>query len=118
VLLVGVSSIRLQMLEGAPILHDHAEARNVSETRRWMLLELPDHPRHGHEHGQPLVELPWLVDSHPDQEDNTIAFNIGCYTLCDDLRHTSITPSQVSATEVEPIDSARCQVARVSLSGS
>ena len=51
-----------------------------------------DHPWHGHGHGQPLVELPWPVDSHPDQEDDEVAFNIGCHTFRDDVRHRALCP--------------------------
>src|SRR6476660_994638 len=62
----------------------------------------PQHLRHGASNGQPLVQLPRLVDAHADQEDDKVALDPARDAACDDVGYGA-----------SPMDTPREQSARL-----
>src|SRR5437762_8441701 len=91
------------MIEAAPILHDRLAQAVVAEEANLggSGLQFLQHFRHHASNGQPLVQLPWLVDAHADQEDDKVAVDSARDTACDDVGH-----------EVFPINGPREQYER------
>src|SRR5215216_5760743 len=88
---VAAARIGLEVLEGAPELDEHRSpwaseiAAGTKEPGSRAMLELPQHPRHREEDGQPLPRLPELVDPHADQEDDEGALDLRRHALVNDL---------------------------------
>jgi hypothetical protein len=84
------AGIRFELIKRSPILNDDLGPHDVSEkaalgTRS----ELAQHLAHRQDDRKPLVNHPWLVDSHPDEENDKIAFDLGRHSARNHLRHVS-----------------------------
>ena len=80
----------------------------VKQATLWLLRQFDQHPRHGHGYGQPSPNLPEFIDSHPDQENNEIAFKLGIHPLGNDFGHLKIL-GDIARRERDDGQGALCQ---------
>ncbi len=93
---VGVASIGFQLLEGSPVLDDDPEAHDVAEEARFGgSLKLLQHSGHRPKHWQPLMQLPWLVDTHSDEEHDKISVHFCGHALGYDGGHSPLSFSSL-----------------------
>ena len=76
----GIAREPLEVLERAPVLHDGRPGREqprrpTEEAGLGIALEIAEHPRHRHEHRQPAMDLPRLVDPHADEKDDEVSLD-------------------------------------------
>ena len=89
-LLVPTARVRFQVLKRPPILNDDSKALDVpKEAALRVRFQFLQHPRHREKHGQPLVNHPWLIDAHPNQEDHEVSFDLRRHSARNHLRHIS-----------------------------
>ena len=86
---LAIARVALEMVEAAPILHDGLAQPVVAEKADLGRsgLQFLQHFRHHASNRQPLVQFPWFVDAHADQEDDKVAVDSARDTACDDVGH-------------------------------
>ena len=92
VLLRGTRRVRVELVDGRPVLHDvwsaGAEEQVVAEQARVGIhAQFAQHPRHRAEDRQPQVRPPPAVDLHADVEDDQLALVLVGHASFDDSRH-------------------------------
>jgi len=92
---LGVPGVRLQHVERLPVLDQYGCPKPDPRPRRQQAalgvgFEFAEHPRHGEQHREPLVNLPQRVDPHADQEDDEVAVHLRSHAFGDDAGHASV----------------------------
>jgi hypothetical protein len=64
----------------------------ASAPRRRLAAEFLEHARHGQEHWQPFMNLPWLVDAHADDEHHEVAVDLRAHAFGKQAGHSVFPP--------------------------
>ena len=74
-----------QILEGSPVLQeDHRSAKPevpAHKAKNGLALKFRQHPGHGQEYRQPLMNFPKVINPHPNQKETERAVHFGCHAL-------------------------------------